>query len=310
MKKGISFFLSVVLLLTLLPGSAYAAESGMGNFQRNGSYYAGLFTDVPADAWYADGVAAAYELGLMVGSGQKTFSPNGTVTLAEAVAMAARIHSRYGSGIESFSQGSPWYQVYVDYAVNNGLLSAGEFSDFTVPATRGQLAHILAAALPASELAPINSVPTLPDVDGSTPYHDDIFLLYRAGVLTGNDSAGTFTPNAAITRCEVATIAARMVQPDARRHLAVQGGAIQPLGLTRQLVQPQAVDGVEPYSEYWFGDSLTISADLSGAPALAYSLTFSDRVTIVTRPAPEKNAERAARRGAPVYLSEPPMIAT
>ena len=97
MKKGISFFLSVVLLLTLLPGSAYAAESGMGNFQRNGSYYTGLFTDVPADAWYADGVAAAYELGLMVGSGQKTFSPNGTVTLAEAVAMAARIHSRYGS---------------------------------------------------------------------------------------------------------------------------------------------------------------------------------------------------------------------
>ena len=135
MKKGISFFLSVVLLLTLLPGSAYAAESGMGNFQRNGSYYTGLFTDVPADAWYADGVAAAYELGLMVGSGQKTFSPNGTVTLAEAVAMAARIHSRYGSGIESFAQGSPWYQVYVDYAVNNGLLSAGEFSDFTVPAT-------------------------------------------------------------------------------------------------------------------------------------------------------------------------------
>ena len=277
MKKGISFFLSVVLLLTLLPGSAYAAESGMGNFQRNGSYYTGLFTDIPADAWYADGVAAAYELGLMVGSGQNTFSPNGTVTLAEAVAMAARIHSRYGSGLESFAQGSPWYQVYVDYAVNNGLLPAGEFSDFTVPATRGQLAHILAAALPASELAPINSVPTLPDVDDTTPYHDDIFLLYRAGVLTGNDSAGTFTPNAAITRCEVATIAARMVQPDARRHLAAQGGAIQPLGLTRQLVQPQAVDGVEPYSDHYFGDSLTISADLSGAPALAYSLTFSDR---------------------------------
>ena len=123
MKKGISFFLSVVLLLTLLPGSAYAAESGMGNFQRNGSYYTGLFTDIPADAWYADGVAAAYELGLMVGSGQNTFSPNGTVTLAEAVAMAARIHSRYGSGIESFSQGSPWYQVYVDYAVNSRIVA-------------------------------------------------------------------------------------------------------------------------------------------------------------------------------------------
>ena len=261
----------------MLPVTVSAAGTGMGNFERNGSYQAGLFIDVPGNAWYADSVAAAYELGLMKGSGPQTFSPQGTVTVAEAVAMAARLHRRYTSGTDSFVQGSPWYQVYADYAVNNGILAKGEFSSYTAPATRAQLAHILAAALPSAELTAINTVSALPDVDSSTPYHEDIFLLYRAGVLTGNDSTGTFTPNAAITRCEVAAIVTRMVQPTARKHLALYGGTIQPLGLTRQLGQPQAVDGVEPYGEYWFGDSLTISADLSHAPALAYSLTFSDR---------------------------------
>ena len=276
MKKGLSFLLSVALLLYLLPVSVSAAGTGMGNFERNGSYQAGLFNDVLENAWYADGVAAAYELGLMKGSGPKTFSPLEMVTLAEAVAMAARLHSRYTSGTESFVQGSPWYQVYVDYAVNNGILAKGEFSNYTAPATRAQLAHIFAAALPEAELNAINTVTSLPDVDSNTPYYKDIFLLYRAGILTGNDSAGTFTPNAAITRCEVATIITRMVQPTARKHLAIQGGAIQPLGLTRQLVQPQAVDGVEPYSD-WYWNNPTISADLSSSPDLAYSLTFSDR---------------------------------
>ena len=43
-----------------------------------------------------------------------------------------------------------------------------------------------------------------------------IYKLYRAGILAGNDSAGTFLPNAPITRAEVATILVRMADPNAR----------------------------------------------------------------------------------------------
>ncbi len=269
--------LSIALLVTLLPRPVYAAESKIGNFERVNTYHEGLFDDISQDDWYADGVTAAYELGLMRGSGERRFSPYGTVTTAEAIAMASRIHSIYISGEETFTQGSPWYQVYVDYAVDNGLLRTSELSDITAPSTRGQLSHILATALPSSEFAQINEVSALPDVDETNPYYDDILLLYRAGVLTGIDDAGTFKPDATITRSEVATIVTRMVQPETRMHISGQSGAIQPLGITRQLAQSQPVNGVEPYSEHYFGDSLIISADLSDTPALAYSLTFSDR---------------------------------
>lgn len=198
----------------------------MGNFQRDGSYQDGTFNDVSAGAWYAEGVSAAYELGLMKGSSAEAFSPTGNVTVAEAVTMASRLHRRYSSGKDDFVQGSPWYQVYVDYAITNGILSGDDFPDgYGENITRAQMAHLFAAALPEHELTAINVVTSLPDVNASTPYSDDIFLLYRAGVLTGNDEQGTFTPDAPISRSQVATIIARMALPSLRKTT----GAIQSL---------------------------------------------------------------------------------
>ena len=43
-----------------------------------------------------------------------------------------------------------------------------------------------------------------------------IYQLYRAGVLSGNDDAGTFRPNAPITRAEVASVLVRMADPNTR----------------------------------------------------------------------------------------------
>lgn len=53
-------------------------------------------------------------------------------------------------------------------------------------------------------------------------------------------------------------------------------GAISPLGMVREFAEIKAVDGVEPFSEYWYSDSNAVSADFSDSPALAYSLTISD----------------------------------
>lgn len=48
-----------------------------------------------------------------------------------------------------------------------------------------------------------------------------IYRLYRAGVLTGNDKYGTFTPDAYITRSAVATIVGRVAEPASRKHIAL-----------------------------------------------------------------------------------------
>ena len=81
--------------------------------------------------------------------------------------------------------------------------------------TRQEFAAIVANALPSEALPAINSVPfgSIPDV-----YRSDaaIYKLYRAGILAGNDAAGTFRPNSPITRAEVATILVRMADPNAR----------------------------------------------------------------------------------------------
>lgn len=191
------------------------------NFSQKNTYASGQFTDVPADSWYANMVKTAYELGLVKGSSDTTYNPNGNITIVETLALACRLHSIYTTGSGDFTQGTPWYQVYVDYALANGIISSGEYSDYTATATRAQFASILAKALPADALTKINNVTSLPDVKTSDSFAEAVFALYNAGVLTGSDSIGTFNPQSFITRSEVATIVARMALPSIRRTLSL-----------------------------------------------------------------------------------------
>ncbi len=183
--------LALALVLSLLPNTALAAGD-MGNFQRSQAYTAGQFTDVAQGEWYAESVKTAYELGLVKGSSDTTFAPGGSITVAATLALACRLHSIYETGAASFTQGDPWYQVYVDYAQQKGIFSAGAGVDFNA-ATRRQFASILAKALPAEALTGKNSIPdgAIPDVAMTDDSAADIYALYRAGVLTGNDALGT-----------------------------------------------------------------------------------------------------------------------
>lgn len=213
-KRILALLLVLALLLSVIP-AALADES---SFTRSRSYTDGQFTDVQSADWFSGDVKNAYELGLMQGTGEKTFSPNGTVTLAETVAVAARIHAIASSADVRFTQGTPWYQVYVDYALANGILPAA-LADYTRAATRLEFAQILAKALPESALAGINAIAdgAIPDVADNAP----VYLLYRAGVLTGSDAAGTFHPDSSIRRSEMAAIVARMADPTLRKTLTL-----------------------------------------------------------------------------------------
>ena len=199
------------------------AAASMDNFQATIPFESGQFSDV-SDQWYAQDVATACSLGLMAGDGDGGFRPEEQVTLAEAVTMAARLHSIYRGQGGVFPSDDPWYQPYVHYAYTHGILNEGEFSDFDAPATRAQMARLFAHALPRRELRAINKLDTLPDVaeDDASSYGEEIFLLYRAGVLGGSDSAGTFYPNTPITRAEAAAILIRMALPEERLTLDLE----------------------------------------------------------------------------------------
>ncbi len=177
------------------------------------------FTDVPENAWYADEVDFVAEKGLMIGKGANKFIPKGDVTVAEAITMAARIHSIYTTGSENFVASGQWYQVYLDYAYKNGIITKAYYnSDVNQKATRAQFAEIFANALPADGLSPMNSVAdnAIPDVKMSASYAASVYKLYRAGILAGGNAKGTFSPGTFITRAECAAIVSRMAESNNR----------------------------------------------------------------------------------------------
>ena len=73
------------------------------------------------------------------------------MTVAEAITLAARTNNNYGTADYDFSvaDGEQWYEPYVEYAVNKGIISETDFSDYDALITRGQMAKIFASALPS-----------------------------------------------------------------------------------------------------------------------------------------------------------------
>ena len=82
--------------------AALLTLSAAAAFDKVNTYADGQFSDVKASEWYAKEVKSTYELGLMNGTGGGLFAPDGNVTVAEAITMAARAAASYaGETIEA-----------------------------------------------------------------------------------------------------------------------------------------------------------------------------------------------------------------
>lgn len=224
-KRLLSVLLALIMVVGIFPISVFAtgAQAGLSNFDKKASFKSSLFDDVSKDDWYYDNVKAAYEFGIMEGKGAGSFGAGKNITLADAVTIAARLHSIYYTGEENFEKSDPWYQVYVDYAEENGIVAFDEGADLGRNATRAEFAAILASAFPSEALEAINKVADggIPDVDTDDTYAVAIYKLYRAGVLTGSDDEGTFKPNTSIKRREVAAIVSRMADASLRKSITL-----------------------------------------------------------------------------------------
>ncbi|MEL7647477.1 MAG: S-layer homology domain-containing protein [Sedimentibacter sp.] len=208
LKRFAGSLLAATLILASAAPKAYAGD--YANFIKVEEYL-NNFTDISTDDWFWGDVESASKAGLLKGKTYSTFDPYGRITLAEAAALVSRIHSIYNGSNETFEHNSdePWYRVYEEYAVSNGLMKQGEFPDLEKNATRAELAYLFFNALGDEGLPQINSVANIPDVDGSEEYKKEILALYNAGIVMGNDAYGTFNPDESITRAEVSAIVSR-----------------------------------------------------------------------------------------------------
>ena len=219
-KRYLSAFLALIMCIGILPITSIAVDSndGLLNFTKTLAYSDSVFTDVHEDDWFSDNVKAVYEYELMNGKGNSCFDPENSVTIAETITIAARLNAQYYIGTDVFVNSEPWYQTYVDYAENCGIIDDAT-DDFNAPATRGIFADIIANALPDSAFEEINIVAYsgIPDVSLTDSFGRSVYKLYRAGIMIGNDESGTFAPESNIKRCEVAAIVTRMVEPSLRK---------------------------------------------------------------------------------------------
>ena len=179
------------------------------------------FTDVPQTAWYHESVQKAWEIGLIDGVTKTQFQPDGTLTVAQAIKLAAALYQMEHEGEVALTNGRiNWYDSYVSYAVANGIIEK-DYASYTAAQmnaaiTRAEFVHIFHGA--ESTYKAINQVAddAIPDVKNGDAFASDIYEFYRAGILTGSDAKGTFHPASSIKRSEVATILLRMFDAAAR----------------------------------------------------------------------------------------------
>lgn len=185
------------------------------------------FIDVPQTAWYHESVQKAWEIGLIDGVTKTQFQPDGTLTVAQAIKLAAALYQMEHEGEVTLKNGSvTWYDSYVSYAVANGIIEK-DYASYTAAQmnaaiTRAEFVHIFHGA--ESTYKAINQVAddAIPDVKTGNAFASDIYEFYRAGILTGSDAKGTFHPASSIKRSEVSAILVRMFDTASRQSIALQ----------------------------------------------------------------------------------------
>ena len=138
--------LCLLLVLALAPLQVLAEEwPGMDAFGLPEELPTPPFTDVSVHAWYYPYVRVQHTLGLMAGTGNDAFSPNGTVPLTQGLTVAVRVYEKYwGIPDTSAELGSPWYTYYINRAREYGILPQTlEGVSVFRAATRAELAEIL-----------------------------------------------------------------------------------------------------------------------------------------------------------------------
>ncbi|MBQ8249590.1 MAG: InlB B-repeat-containing protein [Clostridia bacterium] len=285
----LSLVIAMIMVIGMIPMTGVAATetAGFDNFAVQNTVESDTFTDIAEDDWFYDDVKAVYELGLMVGKGEGTFAPESSVTIAEAITIAARLNSIYTNGTDEFEASEVWYQTYVDYATENGILTF-EVADYTAPAKRAEFALIMANALPEEALEAVNAVAdgAIPDVAADAAYAEAVYALYRAGIMVGNDEAGTFAPDTEINRSEVAAITARMADTELRKEVTL--GEEETTEAEETTVEPEETT-VEP-------EETTVPEDTTVEPEETTTVPKDTTAEPEETTVPEEDDEERERR--------------
>ena len=167
-----------------------------------------VFSDVAADAWYTDAVAYVRDNGLMGGTSDTTFEPEGTMTRSMLSATLYRLAgSPTVTGEDAFSdtEEGVWYTDAVLWASQQGLVGGYGNGLFGTndPVTREQIAVLLwrYAGSPAAEAGA-----DFADESAISDYAVQAVDWARASGVVSGAEGNRFLPQSNATRVQVAAI--------------------------------------------------------------------------------------------------------
>ena len=178
-----------------------------------------MFDDIGGGEWFFEGVDYCVNEGLMNGTGNNLFNPNGTLTRAELVTILYRVEgspeSAYKGTFNDVPEGQ-WYTAAVEWAAANEIVK-GIGNDKFAPGnkiTREQIATILYRYETFKNGKPTveGDLKSFPDAESVSDFAvDGMTWAITEGLINGTVSNGVtqLSPLSNATRSQIATIIMR-----------------------------------------------------------------------------------------------------
>lgn len=207
------------------------------------------FEDVLETDWFYDDVRSVYLSGLVSGTSDTTFEPNGDFIRGDVAIILSRMLDKFEYSINAFAKSKRQLGIKVsnisfakpgdcrvftdvnptDYYCDaihkvfvNGLMTGVNAAEFNpkgimtraeaatiIVRTLNKLKSLLEKAIPAPYMIAKKKVDLFSDVDSSAWYSGYINEACAIGLMNGNGD-GTFSPDKGIVRCEGAAIFHRL----------------------------------------------------------------------------------------------------
>ena len=180
------------------------------------------FTDVPANAWYAEAVRYVYEHGLMAGTSATTFAPDATTSRAMIATILWRMAGspvvNYAMDFADVPEGQ-WYSEAIRWAASEGVVTGYGNGLFGTndPITREQLATMLWRYAQTEgydvSIGEDTNILSYTDVANLSEYAIPAMQwAVGAGIINGTGNGSTLTPQGQATRAQAAVMLMRFCE--------------------------------------------------------------------------------------------------
>ena len=180
--------------------------------------YALPFTDLGENQWYESAVRYAYTHDIMEGMSATKFSPNISLTRAQAVQVLYNLEGQPAvSGNAAFPDlVEEWYKPAIAWAEQTGVVDGYEDGTFRPgqPVNRMEFAQMLYnyAAYKGCDLSAKGDLTAFPDGDSVQPWAETAMTWANGNALINGHDDGTLEPGGTTTRAQAASILMRFDQ--------------------------------------------------------------------------------------------------